>query len=301
MSLRTRVILFAAFCGCLAIVFGSPLVSLFHLALEKDYCTHILIIPATSVLLACLDRDQIFREVRPLYFWSAPIFIVGAALYLLAARQSQKLLGNSLSETTLSFVILVIAVFISCFGTGAFRRASFPLLFLLLVVPLPPAMLNRLIYFLQDGSTLIAYGLFQLLGVPVFRDHFALQLPHFTIEVAEECSSIRSSLALFITGLVAARLFLRKPWTRWLLVALMIPLSVFKNAVRIVTLCLLALHVDPRFLTGKLHRDGGILFYLIALVILCVVLQILRSAEKRCLVAASPAWVPASKQIGTTQ
>jgi hypothetical protein len=40
-------------------------------------------------------------------------------------------------------------------------------------------------------------------------------------------------------------------------------------------------HVDPGFLSGNLHRDGGVVFYLMALIILGAVLQVLRSAEKR--------------------
>ena len=42
-----------------------------------------------------------------------------------------------------------------------------------------------------------------------------------------------------------------------------VPLSVGKNALRIFTLSMLAIHVDPSFLTGRLHREGGVVFFLL--------------------------------------
>ena len=92
-----------------------------------------------------------------------------------------------------------------------------------------------------------------------------VHLPGLTIEVAKECSGINSSVALLITMLLVACETLRTTSRRVILVLFAIPLSLVKNAVRIVTLTLLALYVDPSFLTGRLHHQGGFLFYLIAL------------------------------------
>ena len=64
-----------------------------------------------------------------------------------------------------------------------------------------------------------------------------------------------------------------------------IPLLLVKNGIRIVTLSLLSIYVDPGFLTGSLHRSGGILFFILALVILAPVLWILQRSKP----TASPA------------
>ena len=274
-------ILFAFFCLSLVLAFWPPLVSLFHLALQNDYCTHILFVPAVSASLIYLNRRRIFHGRKSSYVAGILILLAGAGLYRLAAKQLQIPLSTAcLPQTVLLFVLSVIAGFICCFGGTVLRKATFPLLFLLLMVPLPTVALNKLIYLLQVGTSAIACQLFHMLGVPVFRDRFVFELPGFAVEVAKECSSIRSSLALFITGLLAAHLYLRKPWARFILVAITVPLAVFKNAVRIVTLCVLAIHVNPSFLIGKLHRNGGVVFYAGALLILGALLQLLRSAEK---------------------
>ena len=57
------------------------------------------------------------------------------------------------------------------------------------------------------------------------------------------------------------------------------PLTILKNGIRIVTLSLLAIHVDPGFLTGQLHHDGGVLFFLLTLAMMAPVLAWLRRSE----------------------
>jgi exosortase len=178
-------------------------------------------------------------------------------------------------------VILVWAGgFLLCYGFGAFQAAAFPLLFLLLMVPLPDLMLDRVIRALQQGSTEIAYLMFQAVGTPVSRHGFLLSVPGVTIEVAKECSSIRSSLALFITCLLAAHLYLRTGWKMLLFVLLSLPVSVIKNGIRIATLTLLSIYVDPGFLSGKLHREGGFVFFFIALLILFPVFLWLERSDR---------------------
>lgn len=111
------------------------------------------------------------------------------------------------------------------------------------------------------------------------RQGFFLTVPGTTIEVTKECSGINSSVAPFITCLVAAHLFLRTPWKQILLVSLAIPLAILKNGIRIVTLPLLSIYVDPAFMTGRLNHQGGFVFFLFALAILAPVLKCLENSE----------------------
>ncbi|MFQ5906257.1 MAG: exosortase/archaeosortase family protein, partial [bacterium] len=165
------------------------------------------------------------------------------------------------------------------YGTRASRVAAFPLLFLLWMVPLPEFALDKFITLLQHGSAEVAHGLFRLTGVPVFRDGLVFSLPGIDIEVAKVCSGIRSSLALIITGLLAGYLFLRTSRSRLALVTALFPLLIVKNGLRIVTLTLLAVYVDRGFLTGNLHRKGGIVFFAIALALLALLLRYLQKVE----------------------
>jgi exosortase len=127
----------------------------------------------------------------------------------------------------------------------------------------------------------VTFAIFKALGIPVFREGFVLTVPGVAIEVASECSGIRSSMALLITCLLAAYLYLRTSWKILFFALLVIPFSIIKNGIRIATLTLLSLYVDPSFLRGNLHRDGGFVFFLLALAIMFPILRLLEKSEKR--------------------
>ena len=99
--------------------------------------------------------------------------------------------------------------------------------------------------------------------------------------MAPQCSGIRSSLALVITSVLAGHMFLKTGWKKWALVLAVIPVTMLKNGIRIVTLSLFAVYVDKRILTDSaLHTDGGILFFVLALLLMAPILFVLRRSEK---------------------
>jgi exosortase/archaeosortase family protein len=106
------------------------------------------------------------------------------------------------------------------------------------------------------------------------------ELPHvISITVAQECSGIRSTWVLIITSLLASYLFLRSPWRRALLVAIVVPLGVARNAFRILVLALLCVHEGPHMIDSPLHHRGGPIFFALSLVPLFALLWCLRRGE----------------------
>jgi exosortase/archaeosortase family protein len=66
------------------------------------------------------------------------------------------------------------------------------------------------------------------------------------------------------------------------LALLVVPVTMLKNGIRILILTLLGTYVDPRWLTeSSLHRDGGIVFFVLALLLMSPVLYCLRRGEKK--------------------
>ena len=74
--------------------------------------------------------------------------------------------------------------------------------------------MNHIVSLLQRGSADAANWLFVIAGVAVTRDGLQLTIPGLTLEVATECSSIRSSLMLLVTSMVLAHLLLRSAWAK---------------------------------------------------------------------------------------
>jgi exosortase len=272
----------AAFVVVSVAIFWPAIRALAVFSVHHEFSSHVFLIPVLSLWLLYIERRVVFREVRSSVALGSAFILTGVGLYWRAmVHASLQSPGEFLPGSTLAIVLIWMGGFLICYGYRAWRAATFPLFFLLLMVPLPEPALDRAIYFLQVGSTSLSFSLFKLVGVPVFRQGFLLSVPGQTIEVARACSGIRSSIALFITCLLAAHLFLRTPWKVLLFVVLVFPVSIVKNAIRIVTLTLLGVYVDPSFLRGSLHHDGGFVFFLLALAILFPVLLLLQKSEPR--------------------
>lgn len=272
---------FLLFIAISSLAFYKTLGALVTYSLHDESSSHIVLIPAISFFLIYLERERIFSVTHTALGAGIALAISGIILYVMAVKTSSWQEGNwALAARALAVVLVWSGGFLACYGFVALRAAAFPLLFLLLMVPLPDVLLDRIIYALQVGSTEIAYLIFQVVGTPVSRDGFLLAVPGVTIEVAKECSSIRSSMALLITCLLAAHLYLRTAWKMLLFVVLGMLLSVVKNGIRIATLTLLSIHVNPGFLTGRLHRQGGFVFFLVALLILWPVFLWLEKSDK---------------------
>ena len=207
------------------------------------------------------------------------LFLAGVALVLLARFYGAS--SDVLTIRAAAIVVLWIAGFAFFYGRGALHAALFPLLFLGFAIPIPVALLDTAIQVLKSGSTELVAGLFTLTGTPYHRDGFVFSLPNFVIEVADECSGIRSSIALLLTSLLAGHIFLNTWWKKALLAAMILPLAIIKNGIRIVSLSLLAEHVDAGYLTGQLHHEGGIVFFLLTLGILAPFFILLQRSELR--------------------
>src|SRR5262245_11989842 len=261
-------------------VFWVPLTTLVKFSFRQEHYSHIILIPLISTALVILERRGIFARAEPNHLVGSALLAAGVLLYVFGRSTFGPLSENDqLSAVILAFVVILVGSFVLCYGRRAARSALFPLLFLFMMVPIPEFVLDRAIAWLQTGSADVSEAIFELIGVPVFRAGFIFSLPRVTVEVAKECSGIRSSLALLITSLLAGHFMLQSAWAKTTLTVATLPLLVVKNGIRIVTLSLLSSH-DPRFLTGSLHRRGGVIFFILGLALLAAVLLLLQKAER---------------------
>jgi exosortase len=265
-------------------VFQMPLRALLHNSLWADNLydkySYTLAIPFISMALVFSGRSKIFTRVQYCFGTGVVLLLTGLILDWFAGRALPQLgTDNSLSTKILALVTFWLAGFILCYGTRAFRAGAFPLLFLLLTVPIPDSVLDKPITAVQYGSTEVCSLIFRLAGVPVVRKGLEFFLAHTAIEVAKECSGIHSTLAIFIMSLIAGYLFLRCVWKRVVLVLFALPIVCVTNGLRIATLTLLAEYVDASYLHGNLHHKGGMGFFLLALLLLFALLQLLRRGE----------------------
>ena len=279
--LNTRNIVFLLFGTVALIVAYTPIRALYS-SNKSEYYSHIALIPLVSIYLIYIKRKEIFTEVNYLFALGIPVVLLGIALFLSGLLWGASLDNNNYASLLVfSIFIFINGAFILLYGMQAYKAALFPLLFLIFTVPIPTALMDRIIYFLQVGSTEFTNLLFMASGVPFVREGFVFHLPNVSVEVAKQCSGIRSGMAIFIVATLAGYMFLKTYWKMIFLVICAVLIAMFKNGIRIITLSLLGNYVDPQILASSLHREGGTPFFIVALLLLAPILFFLRKSEKK--------------------
>ena len=289
--LTPRWLLFVVWLACSIVISWTAFTSLLRYSFGNDDASHILLIPFISAWLMFIDRGRIFKSLSSDVVACLALLVPGIAVVVWSIGTQPV----SPSSCAFGLVLIWIAGFALAFGRGALKAARFPLMFLFLFIPLPEALLSRVVYVLQKGSAEISALLFGLTPLPVLREGFVFHLPRFSIEVARECSGIRSSIALLVLAILVGHFFLRTGWRQVLFALAGFVVMIVKNGIRIVTLTMLASYVDPGFLYGNLHREGGVVFFLIGLLLMVPVFWLLQTGEHEPNLAAAKMAAPVAE------
>src|SRR5438477_4789553 len=294
-----RFLLFLGYVAILVGIFAAPLTTWAKYASGSDVHSYVLLIPLVTAYLIYIRWSHLPGE-----YHSSPgitaIPIIAGAVALAASWQFQDRLsqGDYVTVMIAAFVCFVVAGAYLVLGKRWMRAATFPLGFLIFMIPLPGAAIDLLEIGSQNASAEVANVLFIITGTPTLRDGNLFQLPGITIRVAQECSGIRSSLVLLITSLLASYLFLRTPVRRAILVAAVIPLGLLRNGFRILVIALLCVHIGSEMINSPIHRRGGPVFFAASLVPLFILLWALYRSEQRIRVGVNQPTPPPSHQVG---
>ncbi|MGQ9801706.1 MAG: exosortase/archaeosortase family protein [Candidatus Saccharicenans sp.] len=254
-------------------IFSDPRINLYY--------SHIPFIPIISAFL-------IFRKRRALFGSPVPDILPGSLLAIAALSLHLFIrikLPNSeysIFMSVLSAILFWVGTYIALFGIKSFRQALFPAVFLLLAVPIPEAIMDKIVLLIASASVPVTGLLFSLIGLPFIREGVEFYLPVFTLVVGPECAGWRSSIAIIITSLLAGHLFLKKLSNKLILVSVALPLIIIKNGVRIVLLYIIAYYIDDRFIeSGLRHRSIGYAMFLIVLILMGLLLWFLEKREAK--------------------
>ncbi len=307
----------------LSLAFAWPLFQWFTFALGSYLYSHIILIPAVSVWMVWMRREawlpalarvvdrvegqpppcpsEATRAGRP--ETAAPggqagefTRVAGAVVCALAAaaalghallaQPSPELEPNHRLTWTITAYVLGLVAAGFWFLGGRFMRANVVAIgFLVFMVPMPGWMERATEIALQRGSAEATDLLFALSGLPYLRDGQVFRLPSITMEIAQECSGIHSSLVLFITSIVAGQMFLPAGWRRWTLTLAVIPLALIRNGFRVLTLGVLCERIGPHMIDHWIHHRGGPIFFALSLIpfflLLLVLAKVRRSTGNR--------------------
>jgi len=191
--------------------------------------------------------------------------------------------GHQLRLEIVGFVGLLISLTWIYFGAKTMRRILFPALFLLFCMPLA-TFLDVVTVHLRIFSTGAAYAILHGFGADVVRSGtmIASSTGSFAIDVADPCSGLRSLFAL--TALTAGYAYFNQPtWLRrGILFALAVPIAVFGNVARILSIVLVASLCSPDFATGFYHDYSGYVVFFVAIGLMLAASGAISKGAEKC-------------------
>ena len=266
----------------LALAFIRPLTRLTLYAAKSDLNSYILLVPFIAGYLIYTQRVRIQAACRGSIAGTVTVGGIGFATLVAGVVWSRSLsINDGLSLAALAFVSFAAVGGFLFLGARWMAARTFPVAFLIFMVPLPDAAVDGLENASMLATAEAAALFFNVAGTPTVRQGTVFELPGIVLQVARECSGIHSSWVLFLTALLASHLFLRTWWRRIVLVAFVIPLGIVRNGFRVFVIGQLCVHIGPYMIDSKIHRQGGPFFFALSLVPVFLLLLWLRHRERR--------------------
>jgi exosortase len=220
--------------------------------------SHGFLVPAFSAFVLWRNREGLRKLTSKPSF--AGLWVILGALCVLVVGT----LGSELFLSRVSFVIMLAGVIVLFWGWDHVRSVRFPLLFLLLMIPVPAIVFNQLTFPLQILASKLAAAALPLLGVPVLREGNIINLPAMSLEVADACSGIRSLFSLITLAVICGYTVRQRRGLSALLIMAAIPVAVLANALRIIGAGLLVQYWNANKAEGFFHTFSGWLVFLMS-------------------------------------
>jgi exosortase len=193
-------------------------------------------------------------------------------------------IGAELFMMRMSMIFTISGTIIYLCGIKMFKAVLIPVVYLILMIPIPAIIWNKIAFPLQLFAAGLSSQTINLIGIPVFREGNILHLANTTLEVIDACSGLRSLTSLIALTGVFSYLAPLSNFKKWILFFSAIPIAIAINIVRLVITALAAVYISPEAAHGFLHDMSGLLVFIVALLLVYAVfaveLKIQKEADK---------------------
>jgi exosortase len=281
----------------LAFTYAAVLVKLGQTWWTDENYSHGLLIPLIIGYILWSQRARLAEAVtRPSAFWGLSTVVLG----LLALWAGTA--GAELYMQRMSLVLLLAGTVIYFWGFRLLRFLVAPLFLLILAIPIPAIIFNKVAFPLQLFASRCAVGAMTLFDIPVLRQGNVIELMPLgaretkKLEVVEACSGIRSLMTLVTLAVVFAyfthprggnpgdgesetsrgsqissRLRKYGLFRSSLIVLSAVPIAILTNALRVSGTGVLAHYYGTKVADGFFHSFSGWVIYVVAFLMLFAV------------------------------
>ena len=216
-----------------------------------------------------------FREMRGAVSsgsaWGLLSVVLGCLLYIAAYRTLQP----RIAVGGLPFILWGSVLYL--WGWQVAKMLAFPLFFIWIAIPLPT--FQQATTHLQLLATAMAHHGSGLLGVETYTQGtmvLPLKGDWEPLSIAHGCSGIRSLMALLMISAAWAYVARISLWKKMLLFLSAFPLAIIGNALRVISIFVIAEYGDARWASTTWHDWSGLLlFYPFSLFLLLTIHSVL--------------------------
>jgi exosortase len=237
---------------------------------DSDYSHGFVVLPLAAYFVYQRRARLRRARMRPT-MWGLAVVCAGFVIFTAGVAAADVFLAR------ISLLPVLAGCVLFLFGAAHLRVLVFPLLFLILMIPLPTIVFNDLTLPLQLIASQAGELALRMAGVPVVREGNVLELVGMRLEVAEACSGIRSLVALLTFALTFSQ-FSGPSKLRMLGLAIAtIPVAVATNAARVAGTGLAAHVWGPIAARGVLHTASGTVAFCAAVLTLVALARVDRA------------------------
>jgi len=283
-----------AIAAAVAFAYSSVLAKLGRDWWNDENYSHGLLIPFVVGYVLWHERKRFSAVQLTPAAWLGTIGIAFSFLILWAGTA-----GAELFLQRISLIVMLLSLAIYFFGLRVIQFIAVPALLLLLAIPIPQIVFNKIASPLQLFASRCAVSAMSLFGIPVLREGNIIELmPRGAsqpkkLAVVEACSGIRSLMTLVTLAVVYAYFTKPRPartsscdpaigskkswikgragfpfWRSLLLVFSAVPIAILTNALRVSGTGVLAHYYGTRVAEGFFHSFSGWVIYIAAAVML---------------------------------
>jgi exosortase len=237
---------------------------------ETDY-EHGLLFPFVILGLVIYRLKDLKAVAGEGSYWGLLAALVGVLFYVVAYRTSQPRFAMG----GLPFILWGAIWYL--WGWRVAKMLIFPLFFFWLAIPLPS--FQQATTHLQLLATSLAHHGSGLFGVQTYVEGtkvLPLKGDWKPLDIATGCSGIRSLMALLMISAAWAYIAKMALWKKVLLFLAAFPLAILGNALRVISIFVIAEYGDAKWATTTWHDWSGLLlFYPFSLALLLAIHSVL--------------------------
>jgi len=220
------------------LLYKPALASLISAVIHREGSSHGVFVPFLSAFFLWTKRNAI-RDTEPRYDYLGIFLVAIGAIFPIFSI-------GTYHVQILSFIVLIAGLIIIHLGRKLFKEISFPLLFLIAMIPVPGGFYLLLTNCLRDLTFGASSWVISLFGIPFYKEGVLIHLPNTVLNISTGCSGIRYLISFFVFGFAYAYLYRETLRSRLIIIGLTIPISVAASICRLTAIFLLTYIFGPR-------------------------------------------------------